>query len=218
MNVVAIYEDINLITEYDARRIKQIVCKYAKQTCIHYPKDLLRHDISILLLMYILVSDGEDVRYNMNYLRYNDWGFPSFSKAHSISYCTNAVCGVISEAGVGIDIQDIIAIESEILKEFASKSEICFLNNHDNREINTVILFTLKECFGKYLNVGLNYLLTEIELLNENRKFEKYGLQFETQVFENFIVSLCSVKGIIFQCKIISYDELMNLVNYLSQI
>ena len=63
MNVVAIYKDINFITEYDAERIRQLVLIYAEQTCIHRPKDFLRHDISILLLMYILVSAGEDVRH-----------------------------------------------------------------------------------------------------------------------------------------------------------
>ena len=215
MNVVAFYKDINFITEYDSKRIRQLVLIYAEQTCIHRPKDFLRHDISILLLMYILVSAGEDVRYYMKCLRYNDWEFLSFSKAHSISYCTRAVCGVISEADVGVDVQDIISIESEMLTEFASRKEISLLEMDKNRKINSVILFTLKECFGKCLNVGLNYLLTEIELLDERSKFVKYGLQFETQIFENFVVSLCSVKRIEFKYKIITYDDLMNFVSYL---
>lgn len=215
MNVVVIYKDINFITEYDAKRIKQLVLIYAEQTCIHRPKDFLRHDISILLLMYILINAREDVRYNMNCLRYNDWEILSFSKAHSISYCTRAVCSVISEAEVGVDVQDMMSIEPEIITEFASRKEISLLEMHKNPQINSVILFTLKECFGKCLNVGLNYLLTEIELFNERRKFVKYGLQFETQVFENFVVSLCSIKRIEFEYRIITYDDLMKFVDYL---
>lgn len=57
---------------------------------------------------------------------------------------------------------------------------------------NKIRIFTLKEAYGKYFGIGLNYNYKDIDLYSSNMNFSRYNLYFKTVVYDKMVLSSCS--------------------------
>ena len=130
--------------------------------------------------MYLLDKYDLKIKDTMLSYRYNKEKFSTSNINFSSSYCDNAVITAISSNNIGID------IEKQVNNFYV---DIC---NKNECQDNYMRIFTLKESFGKYLNVGLNYNYKSINLSSNTMDFYRYGCYFKSIYYEKYIISICS--------------------------
>lgn len=215
MNVLMIYEELNLLTDKDKQKIILILKKNNLLMPYHKTKNVVQHCLSLALLIYFFWSEKGVVNPLVGNLRYDESGAPRLSISYSSSYCLKAVCCIMAETEVGVDIQDFYDIKINDIEEYASEYEIENLQKIETWKLHAIRLFSLKECLGKYYNMGLNYPLKKFYLLDLEDTFVKYGLKFNSVYFDEYIISFCSPQNLFFRIQKVSYRELMYMVEIL---
>lgn len=214
MNAIAIYDEINMIGERELKLLEKVLEKYNLHCPNHIPKNKICHYLSLMLFLF-LGNTKENVISSLKNLRYDETGVPRLGISYNSSYCTEAVCCAVSDVEIGVDIQNDMDISFEEIKEYVSENEMKYLRESNEWKKQAIRLFTLKECFGKYYKLGLSYPLKNFSLWNSDDFFEKYGLKFSSHYFDNYIVSVCSPQNLFFEFYTISYNELMDMANFL---
>lgn len=219
MNLVTIFNEFHLLNEKDKRTMNNLVSLLALQYNLPFRKDSVRHDICMILLAWSFYREQpNNLIKRMRALRYNSWMSPRSSEHFCLSSCFNAVCCVVSEGNVGLDVQDYRYIEPAAQAEFVSQSEMEKLSEQKERRIVEVTrILTLKECFGKFLGVGLDYDVRKTNLYEETDFFQKYGVQFGTYFLKDAVISVCFEKGKEFNYIFIEYSKLRSILEVLKQ-
>ena len=171
MNAVIIYKHINL----DELNIEKILYRYVPFNT----NNKYLHQISIILLMYLLNKYNKDYTDILKTYHYSKDNIPIANINFSNSYCDDYIVVGISDNNIGVDIEKNNNYEIDIL--------------HSNEEnFDTTCIFTLKESLGKYLRVGLNYNYKNIDLSSRTFPFYRYGCYFDSIKFDNYVLSTCS--------------------------
>ena len=210
MNLVTIYDGVDLLKDRDKFFLRKTVCSLARQCWPLNRNTDFRHDIGLfLLLSSYMKEDSQKVKESMACLRYNELMMPNAPKCYSVSYSNNTICCAVSENIVGIDIQSYKEIDFDIIDEYLSIEERKKILRQENIIVSATKLFALKECFGKFLGVGLGYDFMHTDFNCLENQFEKYGADFEVLMLEKGVMALCSLKGMKFKYEIITYNDLM---------
>ena len=108
---------------------------------------------------------------------YNKYGKPYFKDSKyffNISNCNNYSALVLSDKEIGIDLQCITKIDNRINKVI---NKVC--NNEEKVLINNDLEFTVmwvkKESYVKYLGIGLEYGLENVNTLDKKYKLFKFN-------------------------------------------
>lgn len=219
MNLVTIFNEIHLLNEKDKRAMNDLASLLALQYNLPFRKDPVRHNICIILLAWSFYQEQTNnwVR-RMRALRYDAWMSPRSPEHFCFSSCSNIVCCAVSEGNVGLDVQDYRNIEPMALAEFVSQREMEKLSEQKERRVVEVTrILTLKESFGKFLGVGLDYDVVKTNLYKEAESFQKYGVQFVSYFLKDAVISVCFEKGKEFGYKFIEYNELRSILKALKQ-
>ncbi len=78
----------------------------------------------------------------------------------NISHCKKGVACGISDAEVGVDIQDYVKFDSSIAERFMSEEEQCQVKMGES-DVEFTRIWTLKESYGKYIGKGICYSMHE---------------------------------------------------------
>jgi len=214
MNAIAIYDEINLITEYDIKIFEEILDKQNLLCPYHIYKNKVCHYLSLMLFLFLENTKRNRTSFLGN-LRYDKMGVPRLGILYHSSYCAEAVCCAVVNVDIGIDIQNNIDIRFEEIEKYMSEKEMGYLRKSTEWKKQAIRLFTLKESFGKYYQFGLHYPLKNVTLWNSNEVFFQYGLKFSSYYFDNYIMSVCSPKNLTFNLQMIHYKELIDMANIL---
>ena len=127
--------------------------------------------LAYLLLIHALRKEGIFV--DMPEFSYGEHGKP-FLKNYpnwyfNISHCKNAVCCVLSQEEVGIDIEEIKEYKESLAAYVSNDSELNALHNSDNQADDFYKLWTRKEAVFKLLGSGITNDIKNV--LNNNDVF-----------------------------------------------
>lgn len=118
----------------------------------------------------------------------------------NLSHSGEWVVGVISEAPVGIDVEEIKKADLGIAERFFTKKEYHWLQQIENHEIRHKMFYTLwsgKESYIKMIGKGLTIPLDEFELMytEENLQlkvpYEEKQANFKVYPIENYSLVVC---------------------------
>lgn len=132
--------------------------RYAKAMKYRYPIDQLQSILAYVLLRYALIVEHD-------YL-----GFPSFQRGESgkpilselpqvyfnVAHCKTGVACVLDTDPVGVDIQNYVPYDEELVPYFMSEEEKKVARTHQSSFFFTRT-WALKESYGKWLGVGILY-------------------------------------------------------------
>lgn len=125
-------------------------------------EDKIRSLYSELLIRYALKEKFnlavEDIKFIKN--RFSKPLLLGYENIHfNLSHCGHWIVCAVSDSPIGIDIEKIESGDSRFIEEVLHYKEIEYLTRFEANEKNTkyYTLWCLKEAYGKYMGVGLNY-------------------------------------------------------------
>ena len=112
---------------------------------------ILKNKINSIELVKKIYKKETNEEFNVSKLHYNNYGKPLYNNKFyfNISHSKNYICIVISKSNVGIDIEEDRKIYINFNKSFFNENESIIDNNILNN-------WVIKECYSKFLGVGLN--------------------------------------------------------------
>ena len=167
----------------------------------------------LLLRLGIFNETGNNTILEFDYNKYGKPFLPNNDIKFSISHCKNAVLCAVSADNVGCDVQEYEPALHTAMPSLISEEEAEFLSNAEKKEKILLKLWTLKEAYGKYCGVGLNYDTRSISfssLLNGSKQFkfnEKYMYLESLPDFTATVISDCAV-----DIRVITYEQLEKFV------
>lgn len=152
-----------------------------------------------------LLSEGVKRLYGITSytLKKGEHGKPFFKEypdiKFNISHCSGlAVCG-ISGGEIGVDAELIRPYNGKVMRRIFSESEQNYILFSENSERDFFRFWTLKECFGKAIGVGIfsdlkNYSFEISDDIEKNPKCEKIPDKIFTQkiIQKKWVVSVCA--------------------------
>lgn len=125
-------------------------------------EDKIRSLYSELLIRYALKEKFnlavEDIKFIKN--RFSKPLLLGYENIHfNLSHCGHWIVCAVSDSPIGIDIEKIESGDNRFIEEVLHYKEIEYLTRFEGNEKNTkyYTLWCLKEAYGKYMGVGLNY-------------------------------------------------------------
>ena len=140
-------------------------------------KGRIQSAVAYLLLIYALQKEGVFV--DMPEFYYGEHGKPFLKNYPSwhfnISHCKNAVCCVLSQEEVGVDIEEIKEYKEGLAAYISNDEELLSLHNSDNKADDFYKLWTKKEAVFKLLGSGITNDIKNV-LVNNNVSVKSYKL------------------------------------------
>ena len=96
---------------------------------------------------------------------YNEFGKPSFSNLpihFSLSHCKDAVACAVSDHNIGIDVESIVPYNPDVARRVCTATELEMLDQSENKDVDFIKLWTMKEAISKYEGMGLSLPFSEI--------------------------------------------------------
>ncbi len=147
-------------------------------------KGRVQNGLAYLLLIKALREEG--VFNELPEFYYNEHGKP-FLKNYSnwffsLSHCKTAVCCVLSEKEIGIDIEEIASFKESLAEYVCNKKELEMLHDSDNKADMFYRLWTKKESVFKMLGTGITREIKNI--------LDIPYINIETHTIDNLIISV----------------------------
>ena len=120
---------------------------------------------------------------------YNEFGKPSLPNLpihFSLSHCKDAVACAVSDYNIGIDVESIVPYNPDVARRVCSKAELKKLEQSENKDVDFIKLWTMKEAISKFDGRGLTMSFNEINIGD-------YTIL--TQEASNYILSVCFGKA-----------------------
>lgn len=188
------YKIYNILPDFR----KQKICKYS------FFNDKLQSALAYCLLLY--ASDSINTNFNFKIDKYGK-PYDSYENIHfNLSHCKYSVACIVGDKPVGIDVEKIIDKDCfiSIATKVCNEREIDLIKKSENHLHEFTKIWTLKESYTKMVGSGIIVDLQKISFLN-------FNCHFNTQKFENYILSYCSYQheDLIH----VSFNELMDFID-----
>ena len=98
---------------------------------------------------------------------YNEFGKPSLPNLpihFSLSHCKDAVACAVSDHNVGIDVENIVPYNPDVARRVCTATELEMLDQSENKDVEFIKLWTMKEAISKYEEMGLSLPFSEIKI------------------------------------------------------
>ena len=90
---------------------------------------------------------------------YNEFGkplFPNLPILFSLSHCKDAVACAVSGHNIGLDVESIVPYNPDVARRVCTAAELEILEQSDNKDVDFIKLWTVKEAISKYEGMGLS--------------------------------------------------------------
>lgn len=194
MNDIILFNEFSELNSSIIDRISNVIFQFGLTRRKHSKrvKNQNKHNLAELCLLISLCMDNSNVVLTKELIlsEYN-------KKYSSSSYSENIICCILSGSKVGIDIEKIgIISHIEEIYSILSEAERKLLVDSDENKLKELVrTITLKECYGKFMGVGLNYSVKSTSIFQHKYCFWKDGIYFESIVWKDYIISYCSLKN-----------------------
>ncbi|WP_373845260.1 4'-phosphopantetheinyl transferase superfamily protein [Clostridium sp.] len=178
-------------------------------------------DRYLSIIAYVLLFFGlkkEGIILSDTSFQYNEFGKPHFGGvkpvSFNLSHCKlGAACAISSET-VGMDIQEIIPINTLILKKVCSDKEIMSIKGSKKPGSEFTLLWTRKESYLKATGKGISEAFREINFgIDKKGNVYKGGFLLTSNIYENYVITVCSLEKKS-QCFIeVSIESMRNFID-----
>ena len=131
--------------------------------------------VSYLLLVHALYRH---YGLRMPHIAYTRTGKPflaDYPDIHfNISHCPSGCICAISDAPVGVDIQDVRPFSIDVVKHCCSQDELDFLKKSKNPALDFTRMWAMKESYLKMIGEGICYGLSSVDTINMARKIHTF--------------------------------------------
>lgn len=180
--MIYIKDNVLSISDRELQEIYDNVSVQRQQKADRYMR---RYDKAGSLLAYLALQDGLEQEYGltgkerMPEIRYQKSGKPvlcQYPHIHfNMSHCKTAAVCAISDAPVGIDVEEIAEVDNEIVNHVCNEEELKKIQESVSPETEFAILWTKKESLIK-----LNSRYGEVEM--KDVLTQEHSASFETIV------------------------------------
>lgn len=171
-----------------------------KVTKFHFYQDKCSCLLGYILAIYgIKKTFGVDLsNQSFAFNRYGKPYFQLYPDIHfNISHCRSKVVCAVSDAPVGIDVQDVMKVEETCYKTVLSPQELLYINKCNNPESEFIRFWTLKEAYTKYLGIGLNQEFNQLDMLSNDMKCIYFrNTYIHVTMQEECFVAVCSQQNL----------------------
>ena len=116
----------------------------------------------------------------------------------SISHSGNCVVVVIANNVIGVDLENVRAIEQyKFAKRFFTTREFAIYYESSNKECKFWEIWTKKEAYVKYLGAGISYGLKKFDVYDEKLIKKFFYRTIENYVFSIFFAEEIDAKSIV---------------------
>ncbi len=142
---------------------------WRKEKALQYAKfdDRKRSVLAFTLLQRALLKEYGIIE--IPKFAYNEFGkpfLPNLPIHFSLSHCKEAVACAVSDHNVGIDVESIIPYAPSVAMRVCTTTEFEMLAYSDNKDVDFIKLWTVKEAISKYEGKGLSLPFSEIKTEN----------------------------------------------------
>ncbi|MGL5973557.1 MAG: 4'-phosphopantetheinyl transferase family protein [Oscillospiraceae bacterium] len=152
--------------------------------------------IAYLVLKYALNDRFNILLNKYHQFEYGDYGKPflkDFKDIYfSISHCKDAVACSVSKYQTGIDVQDIIECDFNVVDNFFSEKEGLDLIKSKQQNIDFTKFWVLKESYIKKKGTSIAFMDKNLDFSQfKSKPFIQDGCKFYINEFESFIIGSC---------------------------
>ena len=140
---------------------------WRKEKALQYKKldDRKRSVLAFVLLQHALREEYGIIE--IPEFVYNEFGkpwLPNVPIYFSLSHCQNAVVCAVSDHNIGIDVEGIVQYNSDIARRICTLAELEILEQSENKEVDFIKIWTIKEAISKYQGLGLTLAFNKIHV------------------------------------------------------
>lgn len=98
---------------------------------------------------------------------YNEFGKPSLPNLpiyFSLSHCKDAIACAVSDHNIGIDVENIVPYNPDIARRVCTAAELEMIEQSENKDVDFIKLWTMKEAISKFVGLGLSVPFNEISI------------------------------------------------------
>ena len=120
---------------------------------------------------------------------YNEFEKPSFQNLpihFSLSHCKDAVACAVSDHNIGIDVETIVPYNPDVARRVCTATELEMLDQSENKDVDFIKLWTMKEAISKYEGMGLSLPFARISAT-------KHSATTQSSLSTNYVLSICCV-------------------------
>lgn len=117
----------------------------------------------------------------------NEFGKPSLPKLpiyFSLSHCKDTVACAVSDHNIGIDVENIVLYNSDMVRRVCTAVEFEMLDQSEDKDLEFIKLWTIKEAISKYEGIGLSLPFVEIDT-------KQYLFDWHYTENKNAIITVC---------------------------
>ncbi|MBQ9080807.1 MAG: 4'-phosphopantetheinyl transferase superfamily protein [Clostridia bacterium] len=142
------------------------------------------------VLAFVLLQRALREEYGMTEVPefvYNEFGKPSLPNLplhFSLSHCKDAVACAVSDHNIGIDVESIVPYNPDVARRICTAAELEMLEQSDNKDVDFIKLWTIKEAISKYEGLGLSLQFAGIDA-------EKYNTHTQICYEKKYCITVC---------------------------
>lgn len=183
--MIYIYNNISDCSDKQYQNYFNLTPQWRRSKALQYKKldNRMRSVLAFMLLQHSLREEYGIAE--VPEFVYNEFEKPSFSNLpihFSLSHCKDAVACAVSDYNIGIDVESIVPYNPDVARRVCSKAELKKLEQSENKDVDFIKLWTMKEAISKFDGRGLTMSFNEINIGD-------YTIL--TQEASNYILSVC---------------------------
>lgn len=184
-----IYICDNLLDYSDELYLKHLFSlpAWRREKALQYKK---LEDRKRSVLAFVLLQHALREKYGITEVPefvYNEFGKPSLSNLpihFSLSHCKTAVACAVSDYNIGIDVENIVPYNPNVARKVCTATELKMLERSENKDVDFIKLWTIKEAISKYEGKGLSLSFCSIDT-------GKYVLRLDINDNKQFVMTIC---------------------------
>ena len=186
--MVYIFDRLDQYTDEAYEKHLSSIPPWRREKALQYKK-LDDHKRSVLA--FVLLQHALREEYGITEVPefvYNEFGKPSMPNLpihFSLSHCKDAVACAVSDHNIGIDVESIMPYNPDIARRVCTAAELGILEQSENKDVDFIKLWTMKEAISKYEGMGLSLPFAEIDT-------SKYAVHTSLFKSKNLVLSIAS--------------------------
>ena len=181
--IIAVFDDMSLCTEAEVQKLLPLVSAQRRKQALRYKHVFGRYTClkSWMMLQGLWVT-GYGLRVMGDWI-YNEYGKPYIEGGpeFSISHCQHGIAVAVDDKPIGIDIESIRPVKSELIERTMNQAEQDYIGQDPTRFTE---LWTRKEAYLKYKGTGI---IDNLKHVLDDTK----NVRFETTKTTNYVYTIC---------------------------
>ena len=184
--MVYIFDRLDQYTDETYQKHLSLLPAWRREKALQYKKI---DDRKRSVLAFVLLQRALREEYGITVVPefvYNEFGKPSLPNLpihFSLSHCKDAVACAVSDNNIGIDVETIVPYNPDIARRVCTLVELEMLEQSENKDLEFIKLWTMKEAISKYEGMGLSLPFSEIDT-------SKYAVHTSLFKSKNLVLSI----------------------------